>query len=104
VGIEALSMSETVVELSGGTKVKRADIAWFVLALYVAAYDYYAIKTGRETMSRAYWRALEKPRTRWPAIIVTTSVVKHLALPKFLPQLDPLNRVAEGWHKKSPHG
>ena len=94
-------MSETVVELDVAgqvTKIKRADLAWFLLAAYVAAYDYYAIKTKRETLSRAYWRALEKPTTRWPAVLVTTGLVKHLLFPRFLPKLDPLHYVAERWH------
>jgi hypothetical protein len=100
-------MSETVVELSVGeatTKIKRADAAWILLAAYVAAYDYYAIKTGRETLSRAYWRALEHPTTRWPAVLVCTGLFKHLLFPNTLPKLDPLNYVAERWHKNSPHG
>lgn len=81
------------------TKFYKADIAWFALAAYVAAYDYYAIKKGKETLSRGYWRALGNPKTRWPAVLVTTSVFKHLMFPNVLPQLDPLNRVAERWHK-----
>lgn len=100
-------MSETVVELNLGestAKIKRADIAWFMLAAYVVAYDYYAIKKGRETLSRGYWRAMKNPLTRWPAVVVCTGLYKHLMFPNFLPQLDPLNRVAEGWHKKSRHG
>ena len=72
--------------------------------LNFALYDYYAIKSGRETLSRAYWRALRHPATRWPAVLVTTGLYKHLMFPNLLPQIDPLNRLAEGWHKKSKHG
>lgn len=90
------------VELPVGTvKIKKADIGWAVIAAFVAGYDYYAIKTHNETLSRAYWRSLKRPATKWPTIIVTTSLFKHLLFPNFLPQLDPLNRIAEGWHRKA---
>lgn len=100
-------MNETVVELNLGdstAKVKRSDIAWLMLASYVAAYDYYAIKTGRETLSRGYWRAMRNPATRWPAVLVCTGLFKHLMFPNFMPKLDPLYYVAERWHKNTKHG
>ena len=96
-------MSETVVtfDVTGlpTAKIKRSDVAWFGLAAYVALYDYHAIKTGKETLSRGFWRALSNPKTRWPAILVCTSLYKHLVFPNLLPQLDPLNHVAERWHR-----
>lgn len=99
-------MSDTVATLDvtglPTAKIKRSDLYWFGLAAYVAAYDYHAIKTGRETLSRGYWRALSNPRTRWPAILVCTGLYKHLVFPKVLPKADPLYWVAERWHKGAP--
>jgi hypothetical protein len=80
-------------------RIKRADVAWIGIAAFVGAYDYWAIRNGHETLSRAYWRALKNPRTRWPAILVVTGLYKHLVFPEFLPKLDPLYYVAERWHK-----
>lgn len=80
---------------------KHANLGWVTIAAFVAAYDYWAIKTHNETLSRAYWRAVKNPWSRWPTVVVTTGLFKHLLFPSFLPQLDPLNAVAESWHKKA---
>lgn len=82
-------------------QVRRADLAWLGLAGYVAAYDYYAIRTGKETLSGAYWRALKHPRVRWIAVATATSVFKHLVLPNLAPKADPLMFLAERWHRSA---
>lgn len=79
--------------------LKRASVAWLGLAAYVAAYDYYAIKTGRETLSGAYWHALRNPKTRVLAVCSATILYKHLVFPTVLPELDPLYFIAERWRK-----
>lgn len=76
-------------------------MAWAVIVIFVAAYDYYAIKNNKETLSRAYWRALSNPKTRWPAVLIVTGLYKHLVLPKVLPKLDPLYYVAEKWNDQN---
>ena len=78
---------------------KRSDLAWINIALFVAVYDYCAIRNGNETLSRGFWRALEHPKARWPTILIATGLYKHLMFPNFLPQLDPLYYVVERWHK-----
>ncbi len=80
---------------------RGADLGWVAIAAFVATYDYWAIRNKRETLSRAYWRAVRNPWSRLPAVLVVTGLYKHLLFPNVLPQLDPLNRVAEGWHKKA---
>lgn len=94
-------MAEVELPVVPNVKVKHADYAWAAIAIFVAGYDFWAIREGHETLSRAYWRALKRPSTRWPAIVVTTMLYKHLLFPNFLPQLDPLNQVAERWHEDS---
>lgn len=81
--------------------IKPAIVAWMALVTYVAAYDYYAIRTGKMTMSGAYWRAAKSPRMRWPAVLIATSVYKHLVVPNLLPKADPLMFLAERWHKSA---
>ena len=81
--------------------VRKADIAWLAIAGFVAAYDYYAIKRGHETLSRAYWRSLRNPATRWPSIVLVTGLYKHLVFPNFLPKADPLYYIAERWHRNN---
>lgn len=74
--------------------VKKADVAWLILAAYVAAYDVYAIYRGRETLSSAFWRALTHPKAKFATALVATGLYKHLMFPEFLPELDPLNQLA----------
>lgn len=80
-------------------KIKHADLGWAAIALFVAAYDTWAILSKNETLSRAYWRAIKHPASRWPAILLTTGLYKHLVFPSFLPKLDPLYYVGEALHK-----
>lgn len=76
---------------------KHGPGAWLGLAAYVAAYDYYAIKNDKETLSAAFGRSLANPVSRWPTIVVFTLLSKHLLLPHVLPQIDPFARLAEKW-------
>jgi hypothetical protein len=73
---------------------KSATFGWLGLAIYVTAYDAWAIKYGHETLSRACWRGLKHPVARWPIMYATAVVVKHLMLPEFIPEVDPLRLVA----------
>lgn len=72
------------------TLLKKSDVGWMLLASYIVAWDIHAIKSGQETLSRGFWRGLQNPRSRWPVILVATSIWKHLVLPKFCPWADPL--------------
>lgn len=88
-------------EVPDTVRIKKATIGWAVIWAFVIGFDYGAIKTGNETLSRAYWRAVKHPKAKWPTLLVTMSLFKHLLFPNFLPQLDPLNKVAENWHRKA---
>lgn len=80
-------------------EIKKADLAWLTVALFIAGYDYYAIKSKRETLSSGFWRAAKNPKTRWPAILICTGLYKHLMFPNVLPKTDPLWWIAESWHR-----
>ena len=67
------------------------------LALYVAAYDWWAIKHNNEKMSAAFGRSMAHPVGRWATFAVVGLLLKHLMFPAFLPQTDPLRYVADKW-------
>lgn len=69
--------------------------AWVGLATYVVTYDIWAMKRGSETLSGAFWRALDHPHKRWVVGGAWFVVTKHLILPRFLAEKDPLNIL--GW-------
>ena len=78
------------------------DKAWLGLAGYVLAYDLFAALTGRETLSSAYWRAVQNPWRRWPTIVFWGYLTVHLfhGLPD---RYDPFRRfLAEV--ERSRHG
>lgn len=67
------------------------DRAWLGLAAYVAGYDWWAYRTGRDTLSQSYGRALDSPVRRVPTLIAWAYLVAHLT--RTIPQnLDPLRR------------
>ena len=73
--------------LNSGTK------AWLGLVTYIAAYDVYAAKTGRETLSSAFYAAIKHPINRWPVILIWAYITAHLF--KWIPDwCDPLRRGA----------
>lgn len=69
----------------------EGDAAWLVLATYVAVYDAWAMRHGKETLSASYAKALASPARRWPTIMFHAMIVAHLqkVLP---PKWDPLRR------------
>lgn len=75
----------------------KGGTAWVGIALYVALYDYYAIKNDKETLSAAFGRSLAHPVGRWPTLFVVAGLMKHLLAPTFLPQLDPFAKIADKW-------
>ena len=88
-------------ELGNAKREIKATGAVIGIAGFVALYDYWAIKYGHETISRAVWRTAAHPKGRIPTAIVLTTLYKHLMFPKFLPKTDPLYYVAERWHVKA---
>jgi hypothetical protein len=70
-------------------KVPEGDAAWIGLLAYVVAYDAYALLTGKETLSSAYYRALAHPRRRWPTIATWVLLTSHLF--RLTPRLDPIS-------------
>lgn len=78
----------------------NADWGWLLLAGYVAAYDTWALKTGRETLSSAFGRSLRHPIRRWPTLMTWGVITLHLfgRLPTWL---DPLHHYGRMF-RKSP--
>ncbi len=74
--------------------------AWIGLAAYIVAYDYYACKHEKETMSTAFGRALDHKLARWPTLLVLVIVVKHLTAPDVLSNIDPINKIAKVWRNE----
>lgn len=63
---------------------RRSGIyAWYLMALFVIAYDAYAIKTKKaETMTRAFWRLTENKFQKIIPILIWSLVTAHLVLEK----------------------
>lgn len=77
--------------LKSGTK------AWAGLALYIAAWDLYAVKCGKETLSQAFYGALNHPVRRWRVVLLWTYATAHLF--KWIPdRWDPLR----AWGARRP--
>lgn len=77
----------------------RSGIAWIGLGTYVAVYDYFAIKHGKETLSAAFGRSMENKYVRPLTILAVLTLLKHLLFPKFLPQTDPFGFIANKWRQ-----
>ena len=58
--------------INSGTK------AWLGLVGYVLAYDLYAIRSGRQTLSAAFYEALRHPQRRWLVIAAWAYLTGHL--------------------------
>jgi hypothetical protein len=79
----------------------KAGPVWLIMGVGIAAYDWWAITYGHETMSGAFWRQLDRHPTRIPVLVGATMLYKHLVAPGVLPQADPLKYVADNWHKRA---
>jgi hypothetical protein len=65
---------------------------WVGLLAYVVAADAHAALTGRETLSTAWWRAVQHPRRRWPVTLIWAYLTGHLF--HLVPErFDPLRRL-----------
>lgn len=63
--------------------------AWLGLVLYIMCYDIWAARSGRETLSMAFYEAIQHPARRWPTIAIWSFITAHLF--KFIPDnYDPL--------------
>jgi len=75
-----------------GAPVTSGDRAWLGLLVYVAGYDWWAWRTGRDTLSQSYGRALDSPVRRWPTVVGWAYLVAHLT--RTIPdRYDPLRRI-----------
>jgi len=55
------------------------DRAWLALALYVVAYDTWALtQPNHDTLSCSFNRALQHPIRRWPTLVLWASLTVHL--------------------------
>lgn len=75
-------------------KISDAGKAWIGLAAFVVAYDTWAIRTRRETLSMAFTRAISHPMKRWPTLVGSTVLYTHLVLPRKYHKYDPVRIVA----------
>lgn len=69
-------------KLAFGTKL------WLSLFGLVMCGDVYALWTGKETFSEAFYKALHHPARRWIVAVAWIATTKHLFTKK-LPWLDP---------------
>ena len=82
------------------TKLTNGGYAWFGLVTYVVMYDLWAAKTRNETLSMAFYNALDHPIKRWPIVAMWIYITVHLF--KWLPdRLDPLRRIWSIWTPES---
>lgn len=51
---------------------------WTGLALYVLAYDTWALATRRDTLSTVFRRSVAHPIRRWPVILTCAVTILHL--------------------------
>ncbi len=65
--------------------------AWVGLAVYVLAYDAFAILTGRDTMSSAFANALRDPKKRFVPLLAWWTTTAHLH--QVLGKYDPLSNL-----------
>lgn len=64
--------------------LSEGDRAWLGLLGYVVAYDMWALRTGRETLSASYYNALTSSMRRYPTVVVWVYLTAHLF--RLLPQ------------------
>lgn len=62
---------------------------WIGLTSYVLVGDSYAVVKGKETFSRALYRALDHPAKRWMVSLSWLLTTKHLFFRNFCRWLDP---------------
>jgi hypothetical protein len=72
--------------------MNEGDVAWVGLAAYIAAYDIWAVYTGRPTLSAAFYRAAQHPKGRLITMACWSYLTAHLfrIIPRFL---DPISYV-----------
>lgn len=62
---------------------KSGLYAWGLMALFVVAYDAYAIKTKKaETLTRAFWRSTEKGVQKYIPLLIWSLITAHLVIEK----------------------
>lgn len=76
---------------------KKAGLGWFTILSFVAAYDYWACKSDNETLTAAIHRSIEHKVMRWPVILFSGLLAKHLFTPKVAPKIDPFSYIAVRW-------
>ena len=70
--------------------------AWIGLAAYIVAYDWYALKTGRKTLSETFH---EISRTRFGPLVLAFWVYLSLHLVRFLPEAADVFRMGGGKYR-----
>lgn len=84
------------------TRTYNASLAWSGLVAYVLAYDYYAIKNGKKTMSAGFAQCLDHRGWRIAVLAAWFMVTKHLAFNDVGRKYDPIQLAADKmrgrWH------
>jgi hypothetical protein len=69
----------------------KGEWGWLILLAFVAIWDYNSIKGRTETLSTAYWHAVQSPLRKWPTIVMWAYLTAHLF--HLIPdRWDPLRR------------
>lgn len=69
----------------------NAGWGWAGLAVYVLAYDTWALARRRDTLSTVFRRSLAHPIRRWPVVVTSGITILHLygRIPAFM---DPFHQ------------
>jgi len=59
-------------------RTSEGDNAWLAILAWAVAYDVWAIRTCRETLSQSFARALDAPTRRRVTAVVWVGLVVHL--------------------------
>lgn len=82
---------------------KHAKIGWAAIFIYVAAFDIWAIKTDRPTLSKEFGEAMASPSGKIIGIGMWAILTNHLLLSKWTKKIDPIqigaNRLRKRWNK-----
>ncbi len=70
----------------------EAKLGWACLVMYIIAYDIWAMKHSKRTLSQGFTGTMDTKLGRLSLISVWAIVTKHLLFSKVLPKLDAI-----GW-------
>ena len=82
-------------------RAREATYAWAGLAAYILAYDAYALKKNKQTLSKGFTNGMATWKGRVALVLIWAAITKHLVFSKFHPEFDIIglaaNKVSERW-------